>query len=87
VALVMLSAVRDFADATGRRVGVKVAGGIRTAKDAIRYLVLVRETAGPEWLSPHYFRIGASSLLNDQLMQRSTQLTGAYAGPDYFTLD
>jgi deoxyribose-phosphate aldolase len=87
VALVMLSAVRDFADATGRRVGVKVAGGIRTAKDAIRYLVLVREIAGPGWLTPEAFRIGASSLLNDLLMQRSKQLTGAYAGPDYFTLD
>ena len=86
VAYVMLAAVRDFADATGRRVGVKVAGGIRTAKDAIRYLVLVRETAGEEWLSPALFRIGASSLLNDLLMQRSKQLTGAYAGPDYFTL-
>ena len=87
VALVMLSAVRDFAEATGRRVGVKVAGGIRTAKDAIRYLVLVREVAGPQWLTPDLFRIGASSLLNDLLMQRSKQLTGAYAGPDYFTLD
>ena len=87
VALVMLAAVRDFAEATGRRVGVKVAGGVRTAKDAIRYLVLVRETAGVEWLTPALFRIGASSLLNDLLMQRSKQLTGAYAGPDYFTLD
>ena len=87
VALVMLAAVRDFAEATGRRVGVKVAGGVRTAKDAIRYLVLVRETAGPEWLSPALFRIGASSLLNDLLMQRSKQLTGAYAGPEHFTLD
>ncbi len=87
VALVMLSAVRDFADATGRQVGVKVAGGIRTTKDAIRYLVLVNETAGPSWLDPGLFRIGASSLLNDLLMQRSKQLTGAYAGPDYFTLD
>ena len=87
VALVMLAAARDFAAATGRRVGVKVAGGVRTAKDAIRYLVLVRETAGPDWLTPDYFRIGASSLLNDLLMQRSKQLTGAYAGPDYFTLD
>ena len=86
-ALVMLSAARDFAEATGRRVGVKVAGGVRTAKDAIRYLVLVREVAGPEWLTPDLFRIGASSLLNDLLMQRSKQLTGAYAGPDYFTLD
>ncbi len=87
VALVMLAAARDFAAATGRQVGVKVAGGIRTAKDAIRYLVLVRETAGPEWLTPRLFRIGASSLLNDLLMQRRKQLTGAYAGPDYFTLD
>src|SRR6266702_1491380 len=87
VALVMLSAARDFAAATGRRVGVKVAGGVRTTKDAIRYLVLVRETAGPDWLTPDYFRIGASSLLNDLLMQRSKQLTGAYAGPDYFTMD
>jgi deoxyribose-phosphate aldolase len=87
VALVMLAAARDFAAATGRRVGVKVAGGVRTAKDAIRYLVLVRETAGPEWLTPACFRIGASSLLNDLLMQRSKQLTGAYAGPDYFTMD
>jgi deoxyribose-phosphate aldolase len=87
VALVMLAAVRDYAHATGRRVGVKVAGGIRTAKDAIRYLVLVRETAGQEWLTPGLFRIGASSLLNDLLMQRSKQLTGQYAGPDYFTLD
>jgi deoxyribose-phosphate aldolase len=86
-ALVMLSAARDFAEATGRRVGVKVAGGVRAAKDAIRYLVLVRETAGPEWLTPDLFRIGASSLLNDLLMQRSKQLTGAYAGPNYFTLD
>jgi deoxyribose-phosphate aldolase len=87
VALVMLAAVRDYARATGRQVGVKVAGGIRTAKDAIRYLVLVRETAGPEWLTPALFRIGASSLLNDLLMQRSKQLTGHYGGPDYFTLD
>ena len=86
VAHVMLAAVRDFADATGRQVGVKVAGGIRTAKDAVRYLVLVHETAGPDWLTPDLFRIGASSLLNDLLMQRSKQLTGAYAGADYFTL-
>jgi deoxyribose-phosphate aldolase len=86
-ALVMLAAVRDFDQATGRRVGVKVAGGIRTAKDAIRYLVLVNEVAGPAWLTPQLFRIGASTLLNDLLMQRSKQLTGQYAGPDYFTLD
>jgi deoxyribose-phosphate aldolase len=87
VALVMLAAVRDFAEATGRRVGVKVAGGVRTAKDAIRYLVLVAETAGEEWLTPELFRIGASSLLNDLLMQRSKQLTGVYAAPGYFTTD
>ena len=87
VALVMLAAARDHAQASGRRVGVKVAGGVRTAKDAIRYLVLVKETAGPEWLTPALFRIGASSLLNDLLMQRSKQLTGRYAGPDYFTID
>ncbi len=87
VALVMLAAVRDYEQVTGRAVGVKVAGGIRTAKDAIRYLVLVNETAGPAWLTPDRFRIGASSLLNDLLMQRSKQLTGQYAGPDYFTLD
>ncbi|HUA41468.1 MAG TPA: deoxyribose-phosphate aldolase [Streptosporangiaceae bacterium] len=86
-ALVMLAAVRDFEQSTGRRVGVKVAGGIRTAKDAIRYLVLVNEVAGPAWLTPALFRIGASTLLNDLLMQRSKQLTGQYAGPDYFTLD
>jgi deoxyribose-phosphate aldolase len=87
VTLVMLAAVRDYQQAAGRRVGVKVAGGVRTAKDAIRYLVLVRETAGPAWLTPEFFRIGASSLLNDLLMQRSKQLTGRYAGPDYFTVD
>ncbi len=87
VALVMLAAVRDFEQVSGRRVGVKAAGGIRTAKDAIRYLVLVNETAGPAWLTPSLFRIGASSLLNDLLMQRRKQLTGQYSGPDYFTLD
>ncbi|TNY35633.1 deoxyribose-phosphate aldolase [Thermomonospora catenispora] len=87
VTLVMLEAVRDFRAATGRRVGVKPAGGIRTAKDAIRYLVLVKETAGDDWLTPRRFRIGASSLLNDLLMQRRKLATGVYSGPDYFTLD
>ncbi|HEV8221867.1 MAG TPA: deoxyribose-phosphate aldolase [Streptosporangiaceae bacterium] len=87
VALVMLSAVRDHAQMTGHRVGVKVAGGIRTSKDAVRYLVLVNETAGPGWLTPDLFRIGASSLLNDLLMQRAKQLTGVYADPDDFTVD
>jgi deoxyribose-phosphate aldolase len=87
VVLVMLEAVRDYAEATGAAVGVKAAGGIRTAKDAIRYLVLVNETAGEAWLTPERFRFGASSLLNDLLLQRAKQRTGAYAGPDYFTLD
>ncbi|MPZ60337.1 MAG: deoxyribose-phosphate aldolase [Propionibacteriales bacterium] len=87
VTLVMLEAVRDFRDATGRQVGVKPAGGIRTTKDAIRNLVLVNEIAGDDWLTPEWFRIGASSLLNDLLMQRTKLTTGRYSGPDYFTLD
>jgi deoxyribose-phosphate aldolase len=87
VALVMLEAVRDFADASGRSVGVKVAGGIRTTKDAIRYLVLVNEVAGEAWLEPDRFRIGASSLLNDLLMQRFKQQTGAYAGSQDFSIE
>jgi deoxyribose-phosphate aldolase len=87
VTLVMLEAVRDFREAHGRQVGVKAAGGIRTAKDAIRYLVLVNETAGEDWLDPRWFRLGASSLLNDLLMQRAKLATGHYSGPDYFTLD
>jgi deoxyribose-phosphate aldolase len=87
VTLVMLAAVRDYEQASGRRVGVKVAGGIRTAKDAIRYLVLVNEVAGPAWLTPRFFRIGASTLLNDLLMQRAKQRTGSYASPDDFTVD
>ena len=87
VTLVMLEAVRDFREAHGRQVGVKPAGGIRTAKDAIRYLVLVNETAGEDWLDPRWFRLGASSLLNDLLMQRTKMKTGRYSGPDYFTLD
>jgi deoxyribose-phosphate aldolase len=87
VTLVMLEAVRDFHAATGHRVGVKAAGGIRAAKDAIRYLVVVNETVGDEWLTPERFRFGASTLLNDLLMQRRKLSTGHYAGPDYFTLD
>ncbi|GAA4588995.1 deoxyribose-phosphate aldolase [Planotetraspora phitsanulokensis] len=87
VTLVMLEAVRDFLRTAGRKVGVKPAGGIRTTKDAIKYLVLVNETAGPDWLDPDWFRLGASSLLNDLLMQRQKMATGRYAGPDYFTLD
>jgi len=87
VTLVMLEAVRDYRESHGRQVGVKAAGGIRTAKDAIRYLVLVNETVGDDWLDPDWFRIGASSLLNDLLMQRTKMATGRYSGPDYFTLD
>jgi deoxyribose-phosphate aldolase len=87
VTLVMLEAVRDFREATGRMVGVKPAGGIRTSKDAIRYLVMVNEVAGTDWLDPDWFRFGASTLLNDLLMQRTKMKTGYYSGPDYFTLD
>ncbi|MBW3604576.1 MAG: deoxyribose-phosphate aldolase [Actinobacteria bacterium] len=87
VVLVMLEAVRDAEALTQRRIGVKAAGGIRDAKESIRYLVLVNEIAGPEWLTPDLFRFGASSLLNDLLMQRDKQRTGAYAGPDYYTID
>jgi deoxyribose-phosphate aldolase len=87
VTLIMVEAVRDFRDATGRQVGVKPAGGIRTSKDAIKYLVMVNETAGDDWLSPDWFRFGASSLLNDLLMQRTRMATGRYSGPDYVTVD
>ncbi len=87
VTLVMLEAVRDFRDQTGRMVGVKPAGGIRTSKDAIKYLVMVNEVAGPDWLDPDWFRFGASTLLNDLLMQRTRMQTGRYSGPDYVTLD
>jgi deoxyribose-phosphate aldolase len=87
VALVMLEAVRDFAESSGRLVGVKVAGGIRTSKDAIRYLVLVNETVGSTWLSPEFFRIGASSLVNDLLRQRLKQRHGAYVRADEFSGD
>lgn len=87
VALVMLEAVRDFAESTGHVVGVKVAGGIRTSKDAIRYLVLVNETVGSAWLTPELFRFGASSLVNDLLMQRMKQRRGAYVRVDQFSGD
>ncbi|WP_327293210.1 deoxyribose-phosphate aldolase [Streptomyces sp. NBC_01198] len=85
--LLMLEAVRDFRDAVGVQVGVKPAGGIRTSKDAIKYLVMVNETLGDDWLSPDWFRFGASSLLNDLLMQRQKLSTGRYSGPDYVTVD
>jgi deoxyribose-phosphate aldolase len=87
VALIMLEAVRDMYEMSGRQVGVKPAGGIRSSKDAIRYLVMVNETVGEKWLAPDWFRFGASTLLNDLLMQRSKLATGRYAGPDYVTLD
>lgn len=87
VTLVMLEAVRDWYRETGLLVGVKPAGGIRTAKDAIRYLVLVQETTGPAWLTPDLFRFGASGLLNDLLLQRQRMASGHYSGPDYVTID
>lgn len=87
VVLVMLEAVRDFYAATGKRIGVKPAGGIRTTKDAIKQLVLVNETAGADWLNPQMFRIGASALLNDLLLQRMKMRDGHYASPQYVTLD
>jgi deoxyribose-phosphate aldolase len=87
VVLVMLEAVRDFYQMTGHRIGVKPAGGIRNTKDAIKQLVLVKETAGPEWLSPTLFRIGASALLNDLLMQRMKMRDGYYQSPTYVTID
>ena len=87
VALVMLEAVRDFHAVTGDRRGVKLAGGIRASKEAVRYLVMVNEVAGEEWLTPALFRLGASSLLNDLLLQRHKLATGDYDGPDYVTVD
>ncbi len=87
VTLIMLEAVRDWRDLTGEMVGVKPAGGIRTSKDALKYLVTVNETAGEDWLTPEWFRFGASSLLNDLLLQRQKLRTGAYSGPDYVTID
>lgn len=86
-ALVMLEAARDFAEATGQLVGVKVAGGVRNTKEALRYLVLVNETAGSAWLTPERFRFGASSLLNDLLMQRLKQRRGTYVRADEFSGD
>ena len=87
VSLVMMEAIRDFHGQTGRIVGMKSAGGIRTAKEAISYLVVLYETLGPSWMTPDLFRFGASSLLNDVLMQIRKERTGRYSGGDYFTLD
>ena len=87
VVLVMLEAVRDFYEMTNTRIGVKPAGGIRTTKDSIKQLVLVNETVGPDWLNPKLFRIGASALLNDLLMQRMKMDDGYYTSPQYVTID
>jgi deoxyribose-phosphate aldolase len=87
VSLVMLEAIRDVHDETGRKIGFKPAGGIRASKQAIQHLVLVHETLGPDWLTPDLHRFGASSLLNDVLMQIRKERTGAYQSPDYFTID
>ena len=87
VTLLMLQVVNDWYRLTGERIGVKPAGGIRTSKDAIKYLVTVAETVGEEWLQPHLFRFGASSLLNDVLLQRQKLSSGHYSGPDYVTVD
>ena len=87
VTLVMLESIRDFRAMTGQMVGMKPAGGIRTGKDAIRYLVVLNETLGREWMTPDWFRFGASSLLNDVLMQIRWLDTGRYQSPDYFTKD
>ncbi len=87
VTLLMLQVVRDWHRLTGEKIGMKPAGGIRSSKDAIRYLVTVAETVGEEWLDPQLFRFGASSLLNDVLLQRQKITTGHYSGPDYVTID
>jgi len=87
VTLVMLQTIRDFEAMTNLKIGMKPAGGIRTTKDALKYLVLVNETLGEAWLTPDLFRLGASSLLNDLLMQRYRMQTGNYSGNDYVTVD
>jgi len=87
VTLVMLEAIRDVYEETGRKVGMKPAGGIRQSKQAVQYLVQLHETLGPDWLTPDLYRLGASSLLNDVLMQIRKERTGRYQSPDYFTVD
>ena len=87
VVLVMLEAIRDHFLATGRKIGMKPAGGVRTTKQALHLLVLVKETLGDAWLSPKLFRIGASTLANDLLMQLVKESTGAYQSEDYFSKD
>ena len=87
VSLVMMEAIRDFMRETGRPVGFKAAGGIRASKQAIAYLVVTYETLGADWMTPERFRLGASTLLNDVLMQIDKERTGAYQSGDYFTID
>ncbi len=87
VVLVMLEAIRDFYFETGRRIGMKPAGGIKTSKRALHLLVLVKETLGDAWLTPDLFRIGASTVTNDLLMQLAKEATGRYQSEDYFTKD
>jgi deoxyribose-phosphate aldolase len=87
VTMIMLEAVRDWRELTGQMVGVKPAGGIKTTKDAMKYLVMVNEIAGEDWIDPDWFRFGASSLLNDLLLQRQKLATGHYSGADYVTID
>ena len=87
IALCMLEVIRDVHEETGRVVGMKVAGGVRQAKQAVQYLVQVHETLGVAWLTPDRYRIGASTLLNDVLMQLRKERTGRYQNPDYFTID
>ncbi|MHB8185965.1 MAG: deoxyribose-phosphate aldolase [Dermatophilaceae bacterium] len=87
VTMIMLQAVRDWRELTGTQIGVKPAGGIRTTKDAMKYLVMVNEIAGDDWIDPAWFRFGASGLLNDLLLQRQKLATGHYTGADYVTID
>jgi deoxyribose-phosphate aldolase len=87
VTLVLLEAVRDFFQETGKAAGVKAAGGIRTSKEALQYLVLVKETLGDRWLTPDLFRFGASTLVNDVLMQLAKERTGRYQNEDHFSKD
>ncbi|MGH6741859.1 MAG: deoxyribose-phosphate aldolase, partial [Bradyrhizobium sp.] len=87
VSLVMMEAIRDFMRETGRPVGFKAAGGIRASKQAIAYLVVLYETLGADWMTPDRFRLGASTLLNDVLMQIDKERSGVYQSADYFTID
>ena len=83
----MLEVIRDWYAMTGEKIGMKPAGGIKASKDALRYLVAVAETVGEDWLTPDLFRFGASSLLNDVVMQRQKMRNGHYSGPDYVSVD